>query len=231
MARSCLCFAPRSVDSDVKDAEAGAPAGGEDARWHDASEDWDRHSVASSADLESEALPAIDFDWTDETQMLPASKRKPLPLEERLAAIAAVREAVLSPSAEPSASECAHVEDRSNAALERFLRARKYDVHVSAALYLEHRKWREAFHWVQKPDTIPNQLAQKKVHMQGLCCDGLPFVVVTARHHIPTGKAGLDELFRFFVYVMDTISTAMGPGGASEGSVSSRSNGLRVLTR
>ena len=80
-------------------------------------------------------------------------------------------------------------------------------------MYLEHRRWRAGFGWVQGPDNVPVQLAQRKVCMQGLCHDGLPFVIVVARNHRPTGREGVPELFRFFVYVMDTISTAMGPGG------------------
>ena len=91
------------------------------------------------------------------------------------------------------AEACTGVEDRSNAALERFLRARKYDVPVAAAMYLEHRRWRAAFSptpWVQGPGNVANQLAQCKVAMQGLCHDGLPFVIVVARNHRPTGKEG-----------------------------------------
>ena len=108
---------------------------------------------------------------------------------------------------------CADVEDRSDATLERFLRARKYDVAVASAMYLEHRRWRAAFGWRQGPENIGVQLAQQKVCMQGLCRDGLPFVIVAACRHVPTGKAGVPELFRFFIYTMDTISTAMGPAG------------------
>jgi hypothetical protein len=108
---------------------------------------------------------------------------------------------------------CAQYEDRSNACLERFLRARKYDVAVSSAMFLEHRRWRTGFGWVQGPADVPVQLAQQKVCMQGLCRDGLPFVIVVANAHRPTGRAGVPELFAFFVYVMDTLSTAMGPGG------------------
>jgi len=113
----------------------------------------------------------------------------------------------------PAADACTAYEDRSNACLERFLRARKYDVAVASAMYLEHRRWRAAFGWVQGPSDVPVQLSQRKVCMQGLCRDGLPFVIVVANAHRPTGKAGVPELFRFFVYVMDTISCAMGPGG------------------
>lgn len=108
------------------------------------------------------------------------------------------------------------MEDRSNAALERFLRARKYDVPVAAAMYLEHRRWRAAFSptpWVQGPGNVANQLAQCKVAMQGLCHDGLPFVIVVARNHRPTGKEGVPELNRAFVYIMDCITAAAGPGG------------------
>ncbi len=101
------------------------------------------------------------------------------------------------------------MEDRSNATLERFLRARRYDVPLSAAMFVEHRCWRASFGWAQGARDVPTQLAQRKVCMQGLCRDGLPFVLVVARAHVPTGAAGVPELHRFFVYVMDTISTAM----------------------
>ena len=80
-------------------------------------------------------------------------------------------------------------------------------------MYLEHRRWRATFGWVQGPGDVGTQLAQRKVCMQGLCRDGLPFVIVVANAHRPTGRAGVPELFAFFVYVMDTLSTAMGPGG------------------
>ncbi len=76
-------------------------------------------------------------------------------------------------------------------------------------MFLEHRRWRASFGWVQGPENVPVQLAQRKVCMQGLCKDGLPFVIVVANSHLPTGKEGVPELNRFFVYVMDTISTAM----------------------
>ena len=213
---SCVprCFRP--AESSSKRAEEAAPGEGYGVdAWHDCPEDWDR---MSSVSVESEAQHHVlePVDWTDESQMLPVPDRRPLPLEDRLAAISALREAVLAPSAQPPAEACSLVEDRSNAALERFLRARKYDVPVAAPLFLEHGGGWGGGGWLQGAESIPVQLAQKKVHMQGLCHDGLPFVVVVARNHIPTGKAGLPELFRFFVYVMDTIAVSMGPGGACE---------------
>ena len=121
-----------------------------------------------------------------------------------------------APLTRARAEACTGVEDRSNAALERFLRARKYDVAVAAAMYLEHRRWRASFSptpWVQGPGNVANQLAQCKVAMQGLCHDGLPFVIVVARNHRPTGKEGVPELNRAFVYIMDCITAAAGPGG------------------
>jgi len=170
-------------------------------------------------------------DWADERQQL-QPRGDGRTVEQRLRAITALRQAVLAPEdtgvllagrqaragvtqLTPSrAAACAGVEDRSDATLERFLRARKYDVAVAAAMFLEHRRWRAGFGWVQGAGDIAVQLAQEKVCMQGLCRDGLPFVIVVARNHRPTGKEGVAELNRFFVYVMDTIATAMGPAGA-----------------
>lgn len=80
-------------------------------------------------------------------------------------------------------------------------------------MFLEHRRWRAGFGWVQTSVDVPVQLAQRKVSFQGLCRDGMPFVIVTANAHRPTGKEGVPELHRFFVYIMDVLSTAMGPGG------------------
>ena len=105
------------------------------------------------------------------------------------------------------------MEDRSAATLERFLRARKYDVAVAASMFLEHRRWRSSFGWAQRPVDMDAQLAQRKVCMQGLCRDGLPFVIVAACRHRGTGRDGVPELNRFFVYVMDTITTATGQAG------------------
>lgn len=120
------------------------------------------------------------------------------------------------PRARSPAAACAGLEDRSAAALERFLRARKYDVAVAAAMYLEHRRWRAAFAptpWVQGPGDVAAQLEQRKVAMQGLCRDGMPFVIVVARSHRPTGREGVPELHRAFVFIMDCITAAAGPGG------------------
>lgn len=113
------------------------------------------------------------------------------------------------------ADACEGLEDRSCAAIERFLRARKYDVPVAAAMFVEHRRWRASFAptpWVQGPDNVATQLAQRKVAMQGLCRDALPFVIVIARNHFPTGREGVPELHRAFVYIMDCITSAAGPG-------------------
>ena len=115
----------------------------------------------------------------------------------------------------PPTEACEGLEDRSCAALERFLRARKFDVAVTAAMFLEHRRWRASFAptpWVQGPDDVATQLAQRKVAMQGLCRDNLPFVIVIARNHYPTGREGVPELHRAFVYIMDVITAAAGPG-------------------
>ena len=48
--------------------------------------------------------------------------------------------------------------------------------------------------------------------MQGLTKSGQPFVVLLARRHTGVGR-DMEEMKRFFVYVMDTIIQALGPGG------------------
>lgn len=145
-----------------------------------------------------------------ETKLLP-DRGDGWSVERRRAAIDAMRKIVL---ADPLTDDpnCVKHECRSNMTLERFLRARDYNPKVAAALYLEHRRWRQSFRWSVSPASIPNQLAAEKLCLQGVAKNGQPFVCLLARRH--TGSArDMEEVKRFFVYTMDTIIQGLGPGG------------------
>jgi hypothetical protein len=75
-------------------------------------------------------------------------------------------------------------EDRSPATLERFLRARDYDVGVAAALFLEHRAWRQQLGVRVPGDRVPaRQFGEQKIALQGLSRAGRPLLIIVAKRH------------------------------------------------
>ena len=82
------------------------------------------------------------------------------------------------------ADAVAPYEDRSPATLERFLRARDYDVDVAAALMLEHRAWRVAANWAVGIERVtPADLASRKIALQALSRRGEPLLIIVASRH------------------------------------------------
>jgi hypothetical protein len=75
-------------------------------------------------------------------------------------------------------------EDRSPATLERFLRARDYDVGVAAALFLEHRAWRQQLGVRVPGDRVPaRQFGEQKIALQSLSRTGRPLLIIVAKRH------------------------------------------------
>lgn len=83
-------------------------------------------------------------------------------------------------------------------ALRRFLRARDLDIEKSAAMFLKYLKWRQSF--VPKGSIlvseIPNEIAQKKMFMQGVDKQGCPIAVVFGGRHIQNKLGGVEEFKR-----------------------------------
>ncbi len=91
----------------------------------------------------------------------------------------------------PRAAAAARWEDRSPATLERFLRARDFDVAVAAALFLEHRAWRSALGWAVPPTRLPAvQLAERKIALQARCRQGRPLLIIAVSRHDRRARSG-----------------------------------------
>jgi hypothetical protein len=94
----------------------------------------------------------------------------------------AVHAAAPLPARAPDA--VAHWEDRSPATLERFLRARDYDVPIAAALLLEHRAWRQGFGWAIGFEQLPPKLiGHAAIALQALSRRGNPLLIIVTRRH------------------------------------------------
>ncbi|KAK4414063.1 Sec14 cytosolic factor [Sesamum alatum] len=97
--------------------------------------------------------------------------------------------------------------------LRRFLRARDLDVEKASAMFMKYFKWRRTF--VPKgsisTSEVTNQLAVKKVCMQGTDKRGCPVSVLFAARHFPC-KGGTDELKCFIVYVLDKLCSRIPDG-------------------
>ena len=82
------------------------------------------------------------------------------------------------------AADVALWEDRSPATLERFLRARDYDVAVASELFLEHRAWRKSLGWRVTGDRVPpSQFEERKIALQARSRAGAPLLIIIASRH------------------------------------------------
>ena len=99
----------------------------------------------------------------------------------RDAALATMCQLITAPA---DTAACALLEDRSPATLERFLRARDFDAAVAAALFLEHRAWRQSFGWSVSGAAVPQrQYDEQKIMLQALSRSGAPLLIIIARRH------------------------------------------------
>ncbi|PIA32846.1 hypothetical protein AQUCO_04300047v1 [Aquilegia coerulea] len=98
--------------------------------------------------------------------------------------------------------------------LRRFLRARDLNVEKASAMFLKYLNWRRVFipNGSISESEISNELAQKKVFLQGHDKEGRPIEVVFGAKHFPNKtKGGLEEFKRFVVYALEKICSRM-PG-------------------
>ncbi|KAF5190315.1 Cral-trio domain-containing protein [Thalictrum thalictroides] len=99
--------------------------------------------------------------------------------------------------------------------LKRFLRHRKLDVEKASDSFLKYLTWRNTFvpNGSISESEIQNQLAFKKLFLQGFDKKGRPLAVVFQGRNVPTnGEKSLDELKRFLVYSLDKICARMSCG-------------------
>ncbi|XP_059633412.1 uncharacterized protein LOC132276145 [Cornus florida] len=97
--------------------------------------------------------------------------------------------------------------------IRRFLRARDLDIEKASSLLLNYLSWRQAFipNGFISTSEISNELAQKKIFMQGLDKMGRPIVVAFGSQHKPS-KGSLEEFKRFVAYTLDKICARMPRG-------------------
>ncbi|KAJ6832114.1 phosphatidylinositol/phosphatidylcholine transfer protein SFH2-like [Iris pallida] len=115
--------------------------------------------------------------------------------KEKVAAMRAVVEEV-----DPQAKE---VDDYT---LTRFLRARDLDIDKASTMFLKYLKWKKASvpNGFISDIEVKNELAQKKMFMQGYDKKGHPIgVAVVAKFYC--SKGGMDEFKRFIVYILDKV--------------------------
>jgi len=182
--------------------------------WHDARESFDQGTEGPGEEDESTATaPAAllrvptPCDPLDDDARLPPNG---VPAARRAAAVAALRAAILAPE---GSAAVARLEDRSPATLERFLRARDYDVAVAAALFLEHRRWRGSFGWRVLGTQVPAaQYGEGKVALQALSRTGAPLLIVVARRH-NREAAEAAVMRRYITFCLDKCMDALPPGG------------------
>nr|XP_043624122.1 sec14 cytosolic factor-like [Erigeron canadensis] len=87
--------------------------------------------------------------------------------------------------------------------LVRFLIARSMDPNKAAKMFVSWQKWRTSFVPLGYiPDSqVVDQLADKKIYLQGLCKDGYPVMIVKASNHYPA-KDQL-QFKRFIAHLLD----------------------------
>lgn len=94
----------------------------------------------------------------------------------------------------------------------RFLRARDLDIGKASAMFLKYLKWKKEAvpnGFISRAEVL-NELAEKKVFMQGFGKKGQPIGVVYGATF--NCKHGMDEYKRFFVYLLDNFCARMPRG-------------------
>jgi len=158
-----------------------------------------------------------------DNDMPPGVPAVPAPL--RLSKLAALKAAIGAQAAKGD-SRAATWEDRSDAALERFLRARDWAVEPAASLFLEHRAWRAQLGWeVPAASVAPRAFAARMLALQALSSRGggqqpgldtaQPLLILlplrlAARHQ---GSVQAAEARLLLVHAMDRACDALRPGG------------------
>jgi hypothetical protein len=141
-------------------------------------------AAASPATVGSPPHPCEPLD--EDSHIPPLPQGYGVPAEERERAVVAMRAAVLGG---PDTALVSPWEDRCPATLERFLRARDYDVAVAASLFLEHRAWRQSFGWrVQAAQVTDKEFGQHKICLQARSVDDRPLLIIVVRRHTVIGR-------------------------------------------
>lgn len=98
--------------------------------------------------------------------------------------------------------------------MRRFLRARELDVEKACTMLLKYLKWRRNFvpnGYISEAE-VPNELAQKKLFMQGTDKNGRPIIVLFGAKHFQNKIGGIDEFKRFLVYALDKLCSRSSQG-------------------
>ncbi|XP_059655327.1 SEC14 cytosolic factor [Cornus florida] len=93
--------------------------------------------------------------------------------------------------------------------LKRFLIARSMDSDKAAKMFVQWQKWRDALVPLGFiPDSeVPDELAARKIYLQGLSEDGCPVMVVKASKHFPSKDQ--PQFKKFVVHLLDkTIASS-----------------------
>ncbi|XP_052187630.1 sec14 cytosolic factor [Diospyros lotus] len=96
-----------------------------------------------------------------------------------------------------------------DATLMRFLIARSMDPEKAAKMFVQWRKWRASFVPLGfiPASEVPDELAARKIYLQGLSKDGYPVMIVKAKRHFPP-KDQL-QFKKFVVHLLDkTIASS-----------------------
>ncbi|KAF8390739.1 hypothetical protein HHK36_025266 [Tetracentron sinense] len=107
----------------------------------------------------------------------------------------------------------AGVQEVDDVTIRRFLRARDLDVEKASGLFLKYLKWRRAFvpNGSISVSEVSNEIAQKKMFLQGLDKKERPIgIVFGAKHFQTTGNP--EEFKRFVVYLLDKVCARMPRG-------------------
>ncbi|CAN1297346.1 Sec14 cytosolic factor [Linum perenne] len=93
--------------------------------------------------------------------------------------------------------------------LNRFLIARSMNTDKAAEMFVQWQKWRESFvpNGFISDSEVPDELAAKKIYLQGVSREGCPVLVVAVSKHYPS-KDQL-QFKKFIVHLLDkTIASS-----------------------